>query len=97
MIIGNNQRLIWSKIKRKEDGYIYYYECATKPENKGNTKAQCKAAVKVLTDSEVKNILIEMFWKLTENSHICNESKVIKWRLILDLENEYCKEEVTLP
>ena len=57
LFIGNNQRLIWSKIKRREDVYIYYYEFTTKPENKGNSKAPCKAPIKVLTDSEINNIL----------------------------------------
>ena len=97
LIIGKNQRFTCSKIKRKEDCFIYYYECATKPENKGNSKAQCKAPVKVITDSDGNNISIEKFPKLTDHSHICDESRVIKWRIMLDLENEYCKDTVILP
>ena len=56
LIIVKNQRFTCGKIKRKEDGFIYYCECATKPENKGKSKAQCKASVKVLTDSDGNNI-----------------------------------------
>ena len=97
LIIGKNQRFTCSKIKRKEDGFIYYYECATKPENKGNSKAQCKASVKVVTDSDGNNLTIEKFSKLADHSHICDESRVIEWRIMLDLENEYCKDTVTLP
>ena len=75
----------------------YYYECTTKPENKKNSKAQCKASVKVITDSDGNNISIEKIPKLTDHSLICDESRVIKWRIMLDLENEYCKDTVTLP
>lgn len=97
LVIGKQQRFTCQKILNTDAGFKYVYECAVKPENKGNKENQCKARVNVLTDDKDENVEISKVPKLTEHNHACDESKVIKWKIQEDMEEEKLKDSTSLP
>ena len=80
---------------QKNNSIHFYYVCAYRAENKCWKADQCSASVNVETNEggEVSNV--EMINKY--HNHINEESKVVKWRIMDDMNKEYINEATILP
>ena len=89
LIIGR-QQFVAGRVISSEKGERWYYECARKHEGKGKGKgASCSARTIVDMDLSRENWEIVSMPKVSHHNHICDEARVIKWKIMDDMEKEF--------
>ena len=86
LILGT-QQFIANRCVPSEKGKRWYYACARKHEGKGKGKgASCKAQAIIDIDILHEDLKVVKKPKLTDHNHVCDEARVIKWRIQQEME-----------
>ena len=86
LILGK-QQFIANRCVPSEKGQRWYYSCARKHEGKGKGKgASCGAQAIIDIDFLHEDLKVVKKPKLTDHNHVCDEARVIKWRIQQEME-----------
>ena len=86
LIVGEKQRFVCGSSRNFEGGIKNYYNCAHKHENKGRKEDMCKVSVLIQTDKDGENPNMSKAPILSEHNHVVDESLVVKWDIMADME-----------
>ena len=80
---------------QQNNGIRFYYVCAYRAENKCWKADQCSASLNVDTSEGGEVLNVEMINKI--HNHNNEESRVVKWKIMDDMNKEYLNEATILP
>ena len=70
----------------------WYYDCARKHEGKGKGKgASCTAKAIVEMDHVREEYVVIKTPSLCDHNHVCDEGRVVKWKIHDEMEKEFLK------
>ena len=96
LVVGSRQRFTAYANMQTDEGHRYYYQCARKLENRGNKAAMCKATV-IVDKDEQGDLHLQTIPKLEDHNHACDESRVIKWKIMEEMEESFIEDVTVLP
>ena len=86
LILGK-QQFVANRCVPSEKGKRWYYSCARKHEGKGKGKgASCSAQAIIDIDLLHEDLKVVKKPKVTDHNHVCDEARVIKWRIQQEME-----------
>ena len=90
LVIGSRQQFLSGRIVKTDQGHRYFYKCARKNENR------CKASV-VVDEDEFGALNLQNIPKVEDHNHICDEARVIKWKMMDEMEACFLEDITVLP